>query len=632
MAEEQVQLNRLQLTKDQAESEFWLKQINGDANFVHYMIKQYKNQHLNEQLNEQRNKTMTHRPRSSSISSPSAGPFQPAGRHLSKINDKPITSSSIQDQYQYQHQLINGNIELSKAPPLTTADGQLSSTPRRPLDDSNSSDFQPKRQTKKARPHEPTPTNRNFFFSPSHLKHAITSNLPCFYIKFDLDNDPAQQQKLPPAMKVASWIRQVIKQQSSQTLGDFSLLVPAGKNRYKIGVITKQDFLGLWKCQWPTNMDNINIDVERPRALPDCCAVVVRYVPAELTNEFVIHEIAKSIKSVAQLSKINYHRPRSTNDFRFCVTDDNEYDEILSIGRLAIGHVLLPITAFISSLKMTYCNNCWELGHTRFQCKAEPRCRICLDSWNHNHKCQKGVVCAQCKGSHASLSMECSVVVNYRRSLKEEVDKAVEEGWLHQVKMNNKSDVKVMGDKNDECYPSLRQTNKIRPAWLGVPAATSNTQKIQETNQLGELVMQMKMVVESTSRMESKLDKQVMQLDILEKKSTINKQAIFVLANIMQQMVNATLEKKNKQLLQNIAQQIEEFKDDLKEKFNLMAISSDMNHDQQQSTSTISSSPAPSSLTFNKLTNSNPKTTTLSTKGKDFLVNDKHLMDVTDDQ
>ena len=91
--------------------------------------------------------------------------------------------------------------------------------------------------------------DRQFTFSPAHLKHAITCNFPCFYIEFSLDDDPAQQQKLPSAMKVASWIRREIEQQSSQILGDFSLLVPAGKNRYKLGVATKKDIHDVMELQ-----------------------------------------------------------------------------------------------------------------------------------------------------------------------------------------------------------------------------------------------------------------------------------------------------------------------------------------------------------------------------------------------
>ncbi|CAF2803067.1 unnamed protein product [Rotaria sp. Silwood2] len=441
---------------------------------------------------------------------------------------------------------------------------------------------------KKPRPHESTPTNTNikfnsnnkitsssslttdrqFIFSPAQLKYAISNNLSCFYIKFCLDDDRVQQQKLPSAMEVVSWIRHLIQQQSAQSFGDFSLLVPAGKNRYKVGVTTKKDFLLLWNCKWPKDMNKIDIEVERPRVLPDSCAVVLRYVPTDLPKEFVTQEISRSIKSAIQFSKINYHRPRSTFDFRFCITDENEYEEVLSTGRLAIGHVLLPITALIPGLKMTYCNNCWALGHTRYQCKISPRCRKCLDLWNDNHICQKAVLCAQCQGHHGSLSMECPVVLHYRRTLKEEVNNAVKYGWLNPVKVENKG------------------------AWVKEQAAPSNLQNFQGTDQLGELVTQVKMVLEGTP-------------------------------NTMQQMINASLEKKNKQLLlQKIVQQLEDFKDDFIGKLNSLSIDTD--HQQQQSKST-SATPPP--IPLNRPTD---QTKTLPTnKGKNVLVEDEQLMEIT---
>ncbi|CAF4301528.1 unnamed protein product, partial [Rotaria sordida] len=86
-------------------------------------------------------------------------------------------------------------------------------------------------RTKKSRPHEPTPTNvnsnnkitttttssslttdRQFCFSSTQLKYAISNKLPCFYLQFNLDDDPVQQHKLPYAMIVASWIRHLIQQ------------------------------------------------------------------------------------------------------------------------------------------------------------------------------------------------------------------------------------------------------------------------------------------------------------------------------------------------------------------------------------------------------------------------------------
>ncbi|CAF4804355.1 unnamed protein product [Rotaria sp. Silwood2] len=282
----------------------------------------------------------------------------------------------------------------------------------------------------------------------------------------------------------------------------------------------------------------------------------------------------------------------------FVFTNENEYEEVLSIGRLAIGHVILPITAFIPGLKMTYCNNCWELGHTRYQCKVGPCCRKCLDLWNLNHTCQKSVLCAQCQGPHASLSMECPVVLNYRRILKEEVNNAVKDGRLNQVKVDNKGGTCDSGELD---YPALKpkQTNKPRLAWVGVEAASSNLQHFQGTDHLGELVTQMKMVLESTRKMELKLDNQVMQMDLLEKKSFINKQAIF------------------------IVQQIEEFKDDLIAKFNSLSV--DIDHQQQQVELT---SEIPPSIPLNRTTNQIAITSI--NKGKNVLVDDEQFMEITD--
>ena len=400
-------------------------------------------------------------------------------------------------------------------------------------------------------------------------------------------------------MDIAKWIRQVVQQQSSQSIGDFSLLIPAGKNRYKLGVATKKDFLMLWNCKWPNDMNNIKIEIEHPRVLPDCCALVVRYVPAELSNEFVFKEIVKSIKSTVAFSKIKYQRPRATNDYRFCVTDENEYEEMMSIGRLAIGHVLLPVTAFIPGLKMTYCNNCWELGHTRPQCKLGPRCRICLDSWDRNHQCQKPVLCAQCQGPHSSLSMDCSVVKEYRRSLKEEVDNAIKGGWLHQVKATMKTGTLHCEEAE---FPPLQQQQKkgTQAAWVGVPPPTE-AQNLHRTNQLGELSTQIKYILDITRRMESKIDNQVMRMDMIDKRSSINKQVIIGLANIMQQTINALVEKRNKQQLQKLAHQFEEFKDDILEKFNALP------PDQQRNTTPTSPSLYPNKTTTSTTITSNIK-------------------------
>jgi hypothetical protein len=619
--------------------DYWRDRMKDDVQFMHYMTDVYKKQQLDIQLHEQREKNMTHHPRSSSFSSPIRQ--QQTTRHLPQLMDNPISSPSIKYQ---DHNRNNWTSKTSTEHPTAAPYNQTSSTPRRPLEDSGS-EYRFQRQAKKSRPHEPTPatlpptittssssySSHQIHIAPAHLKRAINNNLPCFYINFENETD---QFLMPSAMKVASWLRQTVQQQSCAPLGDFSILIPAGKNRYKFGVASKKDFLMIWNCKWPNEMDKINVEIQRPRSLPDCCAAVIRFVPEDLPNEFVVQEVNKSIRSAVSFSRINYHRPRSTKDYRFCITDENEYNEIISIGRIAIGHILLPVTAFIPGIKMTYCNNCWELGHTRPECKGGALCRKCLDPWDYNHVCEKPVLCAQCKGPHSSLSMDCMVVSNYRRTLKNEVNNAVKNGLLQQVDYNRD-------------LPAWKRPDGTHTAWLGQQGLgqqllgqqglgqqglgqqhlgqqglgqqgpANYTQNQQENKQVEKLMTQINAVLVVTSRMEIKMDQQMQRIEMLEKISNNNKQGLVVLTNIIQQIIHSMSEKKNKQQLQILSKQIEDFKGDVMGK--CITLTAD-----QHRTPTSPSLPPTSKQVI--------KPTTSSVNGNNNHMEQEHSMNITDGQ
>ncbi|CAF1312947.1 unnamed protein product, partial [Rotaria sp. Silwood1] len=120
-------------------------------------------------------------------------------------------------------------------------------------------------------------------------------------------------------------------------------------------------------------------------------------------------------------------------------------------------------------------------------------------------------------------------------------------------------------------YPALnlkiKQPNKPHSAWTDVQAAPSNLQNFQGTDQLSELVTQMKM----------------------------------------------------------IAQQLEEFKDDLTVKVN--SLSMDINHHQQQSKSI---SATPPSILLNRTTNQTKTTTISSNKGNNVPMDFEQSMEITD--
>ncbi|CAF5197885.1 unnamed protein product, partial [Rotaria magnacalcarata] len=141
----------------------------------------------------------------------------------------------------------------------------------------------------------------------------------------------------------------------------------------------------------------------------DSFALVVRYVPRDLEENFVSNEIQRTIASADRIKRIHYSYQRRTDDYRFDVKDYSEYNAVLQLGRIAIGHSWLSITKFYPGNRLTYCTRCWRIGHLRNTCNAESKCRICLENLNIDtpHMCNNEPKCAQCDGKHHSLDSQC---------------------------------------------------------------------------------------------------------------------------------------------------------------------------------------------------------------------------------
>ncbi|CAF3557295.1 unnamed protein product [Rotaria sp. Silwood2] len=202
--------------------------------------------------------------------------------------------------------------------------------------------------------------------------------------------------------------------------------------------------------KWPTKINGIDIEVIKPKFTPDSFALVVRYVPRELDEEFVVNEIQRTIASADRIKRIQYTYQRRSNDYRFDVKDYQEYNSALKFGRIAIGYSWLPITPFFSGNRLTYCTKCWCIGHLRNKCNAAAKCRVCREilTVNASYVCINEPKCGQCNGNHHSLDNQCQVVRDYKRRLKEDVEDAINNGKLHRFKAKK---CENLGFKS-ECY------------------------------------------------------------------------------------------------------------------------------------------------------------------------------------
>ncbi|CAM4832943.1 unnamed protein product [Rotaria magnacalcarata] len=206
------------------------------------------------------------------------------------------------------------------------------------------------------------------------VKRAVSSNLPCFHITFHPTNE---DQKVPSGFNAANQVFEYLKQQNLQ-INRFSFVGWAGA-KLKLGVNNKEDYINLVSTEeWSTNIMNIPIAIEKPKFIPDCFALVIRYIPRGLDYEFAKEEISRSIASVVNLKRIQYSYNRKADDCRFHVKDRQEYNRELNMRRISIGNIMVPITRFLEGNKLAYCTRCWHAGHMRNKClAATARCRIC---------------------------------------------------------------------------------------------------------------------------------------------------------------------------------------------------------------------------------------------------------------
>ncbi|CAF4269905.1 unnamed protein product [Rotaria sp. Silwood2] len=176
------------------------------------------------------------------------------------------------------------------------------------------------------------------------LKRAVSSNLPCFFIEFE---QAITSQRSPSAFEAGNVIEKHFKEQKVN-IEHFSL-VGWSSNRLKLGANNKDDYMVLLATnKWPTHVNNIPIRITKPKYIPDCFALVVRYVPSDMEPELVKEEIKRTIASVDNIKQIHCSYERKSNDFKFTIMDLNEYNTALELGRISISNRWLTITPFLT--------------------------------------------------------------------------------------------------------------------------------------------------------------------------------------------------------------------------------------------------------------------------------------------
>ncbi|CAF4154577.1 unnamed protein product [Rotaria socialis] len=96
----------------------------------------------------------------------------------------------------------------------------------------------------------------------------------------------------------------------------------------------------------------------------------LRYVPLNIKQDTTRQQIVKTIPAAVGFSSIHYrHRQRPTYDIRFTVRSLEQYQ-----------------TALLTGYRLTYCTECWKIGHMRDKCQSPVSCRQCLGPYTNEVK------------------------------------------------------------------------------------------------------------------------------------------------------------------------------------------------------------------------------------------------------
>ena len=280
-----------------------------------------------------------------------------------------------------------------------------------------------------------TNTNKHYTIPADLLQRAVTNNLPCFIIDFD---KTIAEHDLPSKQTAYNSIKDHLNENNIKIAG-FSFIQLSG-HRLKVGVDNLEDYSKLIKTdKWPTTINSFKIQLMKPKCVPEEFSVVVRDIPQEVSIETVTDEIKHSIKSADNFKPITYSSTRPTKHIKFTVSDLDEYRSVLQLGHLQIANRFYLVIKYVPAEIITYCTNCWKIGHFRHTCNLSYRtCRICLEAYDRNHinKCSGKPLCAQCGLDHHSRDANCEYIRKYRETLKKEVQQAIQDGIIKRYCVN----------------------------------------------------------------------------------------------------------------------------------------------------------------------------------------------------
>lgn len=169
---------------------------------------------------------------------------------------------------------------------------------------------------------------------------------------------------------------------------------------------------------YPGRIAETEVTPRRPYHLPAQNTVVLKFVPAYITEDEIRTELGPMFQSIFRIEDMRGSRTEKARHVRLELTSTDEYERILRNGSISIDGQLIEAQEFLAPPRLLMCGRCNDPGHVRKNCNlGYEACRRCGKDRTEGSHDECKINCHRCQQEHLATDYKCPYLVEYRRSL-----------------------------------------------------------------------------------------------------------------------------------------------------------------------------------------------------------------------
>jgi len=172
--------------------------------------------------------------------------------------------------------------------------------------------------------------------------------------------------------------------------------------------------------KWPHSIGGQQFMFLSTPSFPAQLSLVVRNVDLRMNLGDFTDELKQKYQEIHNVIRLRSKYQNEIKLLKIEILSTTVREELLNGRRIKVNGMVYDIDEYLSPADVLICSKCCGIGHFKRQCQElNETCRTCGVNCPdlRQHNCSKVIKCVHCGGDHASNSLRCGVVKDYRAAL-----------------------------------------------------------------------------------------------------------------------------------------------------------------------------------------------------------------------